>query len=93
METNTLKQKEKKQKVSKKALRTLLTDSLVHSLAGLELPKANRKVKKVMTKASKALASTYARLIKKEMKKIKSTKKSKKVVADKANNGQVAVAA
>ena len=50
-------------------------------------------VEKVMTKASKVLATTYARLIKKEMKKTKSTKKSKKVVADKANNGQVAVAA
>ncbi|MFN5170526.1 MAG: hypothetical protein ACK5DD_12945 [Cyclobacteriaceae bacterium] len=93
METKEPKANKKKQKVSKKALRTLLTDSLVQSLDGLELPKANKKVKKVMTKASKALASTYARLIKKQMKQAKSKSKSKKPVADKANNGQVAVAA
>lgn len=61
-------------KVSKKALRSLLKDSLRQSIDHLELPKPNKKVKKIINKSSKRMASVFAQLLKKEFKRSKGKK-------------------
>ncbi len=61
-------------KVSKKALRSLLKDSVEQSIGQLELPKANKKVKKLIDRTAKKMASEFSHLLKKEFKKSKSHK-------------------
>lgn len=61
-------------KVSKKALRSLLKDSVQQSLGHLELPKANKKVKKIISRSTKKLATEFAHLLKKEFKRSKPKK-------------------
>jgi hypothetical protein len=74
-------------KVSKKALQSLLTDSMNVALGSLELPKPTRKVKKLLDRSAKKLASEFAHILKKEGRKakkaerevfVKDVKKSKK---------------
>ena len=69
-----------KKKVSKKALRSLLKDSVQQSISHLQLPEANKKVKKIINRSSNKLASEFSHLLKKEFKR----SKPKKTKADKA---------
>jgi hypothetical protein len=64
-------------KVSKKALRSLLKDSMEQTIGHLELPKPNKKVKKIIDRTTRKMASEFASLLKREFK--RSTKKVKKV--------------
>jgi hypothetical protein len=54
--------------VSKKALRTLLKDSLQQSIGHLELPKPNKKVKKIINRTTRKMALEFSHLLKKEFK-------------------------
>lgn len=64
-----------KKKVSKKALRSLLKDSVKQSIVSLELPQPNKKVKKIIDRSAKKMAIEFSQLLKKEFK--RSAKKSK----------------
>jgi len=55
-------------KVSKKALRSLLKDSLQQSIGHLELPKPNKKVKRLIDRTTKKMAIEFSHLLKKEFK-------------------------
>lgn len=59
-------------KVSKKALRSLLKDSVQQSIGHLELPKPNKKVKKIINRSARKMAIEFSRLLKKQFKKNKS---------------------
>ena len=61
-------------KVSKKALRSLLKDSLQQSIGHLELPKPNKKVKKLINRTTKKMAIEFSHLLKKEFKRSKPKK-------------------
>ncbi|CAN5239512.1 hypothetical protein BH09BAC3_BH09BAC3_24080 [soil metagenome] len=63
-------------KVSKKALRTLLKDSLQQSIGHLQLPKPNKKVKKIIDRTTKKMAVEFSYLLRKEFK--RSNPKAKK---------------
>lgn len=63
-------------KVSKKALKSLLSDSMNVAIGNLELPKPSKKVKRLLDRSSKKLASEFKRILKKE------NSKSKKAVKD-----------
>ena len=67
-------------KVSKKALRTLLKDSLQQSIGHLELPKPNKKVKKLIDRTTKKMAVEFSYLLKKEFK--RSNPKEKKAKSE-----------
>ena len=69
-------------KVSKKALKSLLNDSMRDAIGHLELPKPTKKVKKLLDRSSKKLASEFAGILKKENKKIKKAEKSLTYVED-----------
>lgn len=64
-----------KKKVSKKALRSLLKDSVQQSIVSLELPQPNKKVKKIINRSTKKMAIEFSQLLKKEFK--RSAKKSR----------------
>lgn len=53
-------------KVSKKALKSLLNDSMRDAIGHLELPKPTKKVKKLLDKSSKKLAAEFASILKKQ---------------------------
>jgi len=63
-------------KVSKKALRHLLKDSVKRSIVELSLPEPNKKVKRIINRSTRKMASVFSSLLKKEMKRSK-PKKSK----------------
>lgn len=65
-------------KVSKKALQSLVNDSLREALGGLELPKPNKKVDKLIDKSAQKLAGEFVRILKKEH---KEKRKSEKALA------------
>jgi hypothetical protein len=69
-------------KVSKKALKSLLTDSMREAIGNLELPKPTKKVNKLLEKSSKKLASEFAYLLKKNSRKEKKEEKSIGYVED-----------
>lgn len=75
-----------KKKVSKKALRHLLKDSVKQSIISLELPEPNKKVKKIISRTARKMANEFSHLLKKEFKRSK-PKKSK---VDPAQVAQVA---
>ncbi len=58
-----------KTKTSRKALRGLIEDSLQDALGHLQLPEPNKKVKRVLHRNSKKLATIFADAIKREDKK------------------------
>ena len=58
-----------KTKTSRKALRGLIEDSMQEALGHLELPSPTKKVKKLIHRDSKKLASIFANVIKREDKK------------------------
>ena len=64
-----------KTKTSKKALQGLINDSLREAISSLELPEASKKVKKLLHRNSKKLASVYADILKREEKKKKKAEK------------------
>lgn len=68
--------KESNGKVSKKALRNLLKDSVKRSIGELHLPEPNKKVKRIINRSTKKMAIVFSSLLKKEMKRSK-PKKSK----------------
>lgn len=65
---------EKKRKVSRKALRNLLKDSVQQSIGTLALPEPNKKVKKIISRTAKKMAAEFSHLLKKEFKRGKSRK-------------------
>jgi len=62
-------------KTSKKALRSLINDSMQEAIAKLELPESGKKVKKLLHRNSKRLAEIYVHAIKRENKKKRKTEK------------------
>ncbi|WP_276370390.1 hypothetical protein [Chryseolinea sp. H1M3-3] len=64
-----------KTKTSKKALRSLIEDSMKEAIGTLELPKPTKKVNKLLQRNSKKLASLFADMIRRENKKIKKAEK------------------
>ena len=75
-----------KKKVSKKALRSLLKDSVKQSIVSLELPEPNKKVKKLISRTAKKMANEFSYLLKKEFKR----SKPKKTKVEHADVAQVA---
>ena len=74
-----------KSKVSKKALKSLLNDSMNVAIGNLELPKPSKKVIKLLDRSSKKLASEFKRILKKENSKSKKTEKDLAYVDDVLN--------
>ena len=70
----------KKTKTSKKALSSLINDSMQEVLTNLELPTPSKKVKKLLHRSAKKIASIYADILKREDKK---KKKAEKFAEDK----------
>jgi len=58
-----------KTKTSKKALRSLIADSMKEAIGTLELPQPTKKVNKLLQRNSKKLASIFADMIRRENKK------------------------
>ena len=71
-----------KTKVSKKALKSLLNDSMNVAIGNLELPKPTKKVKKLLDRSAKKLATEFARIMKKENSKVKKSEKDLAYVDD-----------
>ena len=72
-----------KNKTSKKDLRNLLSETIGKAIVALELPKPNKKVKKLIDQQSRKLAGEFASLIKDEHKKQKKAdKKLEKALLD-----------
>lgn len=69
-------------KISRKALRSLVSDSMREAISKLDLPKSNKKVKKLIDKSSKKIASEFSQVLKKERKKNKKIEKSLTYVED-----------
>jgi hypothetical protein len=69
-------------KISKKALKSLLNDSMRVALVNLELPEPTKKVKKLIDKSSKKLASEFVSILKKELRKSKKHERSLTYVDD-----------
>ena len=69
-------------KISKKALQSLLNDSMRVALGTLELPEPTKKVQKLIDKSSKKLASEFATILKKAQRKEKKNQKSLTYVDD-----------
>jgi hypothetical protein len=65
-----------KTKVSKRALESLLNDSIREAIANLQLPEPTKKVNKVVGRSAKKLAGEFASILKKENKKAKKAEKS-----------------
>ena len=74
-----------KEKTSKKALRHVIEDSMQEALKALELPEPGKKVKKVLHRDSKKLATLFANVIKREDKK---KKKAAKFLDSAVNKGK-----
>jgi hypothetical protein len=63
-------------KVSKKALKSLLNDSMREAIGRLELPQPTKKVEKLINKSSKRLATEFAGILKKQNRKSKASEKA-----------------
>jgi hypothetical protein len=71
-----------KKKVSAKALKGLLNDSLHEAITKLELPQPTKRLDKLINKSAKKIATGFADLLKKEQKKVKKAEKSLSYVED-----------
>jgi hypothetical protein len=60
-----------KSKISKKELREMVTGSLREALEGLKLPKASKKIRKLLDKSARKIAAEYSELLKAERKRKK----------------------
>ena len=69
-------------KVSKKALKSLLSDSMRTAISHLELPKPTKKVEKLLDKSSKKLASEFVHILKKQDRKTRKSEKELTYVED-----------
>lgn len=69
-------------KVSKKALKSLLNDSMRSAIGHLQLPKPTKKVKKLLDKSSKKLASEFVHILRKETRKAKKAERALTYVDD-----------
>lgn len=69
-------------KVSKKALKSLLSDSMRTAISHLELPKPTKKVEKLLDKSSKKLASEFVHILKKQDRKTRKSEKDLTYVED-----------
>lgn len=69
-------------KTSKKALRSLISESMEEAIRTLELPQPGKKVKKLLQRNAKRLATVYAHVLKRENKK---KKKAEKFMEDAVN--------
>ena len=67
-------------KISKKALKSLLNDSMREAIGNLELPRPTKKVKKLLDKSAKKLASVFATILKKKDRKARKSEKALAVV-------------
>jgi hypothetical protein len=72
----------KNTKISRKALKGLVSDSMREAIGKLELPKASRKVKKLIAKSSAKIAAEFNQLLKKEKKKARKAEKSLTYIED-----------
>ena len=87
-------------KTSKKALQSLINDSMREAIGHLELPEASKKVKKLLNRNSKKIASVYADILKREENKrkkaekfVESDLKGKSKKSKKTKSGKAEVAA
>ncbi|HEY9048970.1 MAG TPA: hypothetical protein VIN08_23885 [Ohtaekwangia sp.] len=64
-----------KTKTSKKALQSLINDSMREAISHLELPEASKRVKKLLNRNSKKLAEVYTDILKREQKRKKKAEK------------------
>lgn len=62
-------------KTSKKALKTLISESMQEALRSLELPEPTKKVSRLLDRNSKRLANIYAHILKRANKKKKKAEK------------------
>lgn len=69
-------------KVSKKALKSLLSDSMRTAISHLELPEPTKKVEKLLDKSSKKLASEFVHILKKQDRKTRKSEKDLTYVED-----------
>jgi hypothetical protein len=63
-------------KTSKKALRSLINDSMRDAIGRLELPAPSKKVKKLLDRNAKKLATVYAEILKREDRQRKKAEKN-----------------
>ena len=63
-------------KVSKKALKSLLNDSMRDAIGRLQLPEPTKRVNKLIDKSSKRLASEFTAILKKQTRKENATEKA-----------------
>jgi hypothetical protein len=70
------------QKTSKKALRGLISESMQEAIRTLELPEPGKKVKKLLDRNAKRLASVYSHILKRQDKK---KRKAEKFMEDAVN--------
>lgn len=63
-------------KTNKKALKGLINDSIRDAIGRLELPEPSKKVKKLLDRNAKKLASVYADILKREDKKKRKAEKA-----------------
>lgn len=71
-----------KTKISKKELREMVNGSMREALERLQLPKASKRVKKLLDKSSRKIASEYADLLRRERKRQKKSNGSHTYVED-----------
>lgn len=69
-------------KISRKALRELVSDSMREAIGKLELPKSSKRIKKLLDKSSRKIATEFSYLLKKEKKKKKKRQDSLTYVED-----------
>jgi len=69
-----MEKKKDTKKVSRKALRNLLKDSVQQSIGSLSLPEPNKRVRKIISRTAKKMANEFSQLLKKEMKRSKPKK-------------------
>jgi hypothetical protein len=69
-------------KVSKKALQSLLNDSMGEAITKLELPQPTKKVKKLIYRSSRKIAVEFAGILKKQNRKALKAEKSLTYVED-----------
>jgi hypothetical protein len=62
-------------KTSKKALKGLVKDAMQEAIDNLKLPKASKKVKKLLERNARRLAAVYSDILKREHKKKKKAEK------------------
>lgn len=72
-------------KTSKKALTGLIKESVEGAIATLKLPKASKKIKKMLDRHARRLAAVYSDILKREHKK---KKKAEKFMEDAVKGGK-----